>query len=356
MLHHNAPMQILDADATRRLLPFDPLIEALRAKFIEGCETPLRHTHVIDAGSDASASAVTAATGTAAAATPTATETAQAGTLLLMPAWQAGRFLGIKMVSIFPGNAVLGLPGLHSIYLLLDARTGVPLSQLDGNEITSRRTAAASALVASYLAREDASCLLIVGAGRVASVLAQAYRAVRPITQVRVWNRRPESAARLVERLQSEGMEAQVAHDLEQSVRWADVVSCATLSTQPLVQGAWLRPGTHLDLIGAFTPAMRESDDACFQGTRVFVDTEEAALKAGDLIEPMRSGVFEAADVQATLAQLCRQEKPGRRSVTEVTVFKSVGNALEDLAAAELAYAGLSAPSHPNIGSQSKQA
>lgn len=304
---------------------------------------PLRHTHVIDAGSDASASAVTAANGTTAAASPTATETAQVGTLLLMPAWQAGRFLGIKMVSIFLGNAVLGLPGLHSIYLLLDARTGVPLLQLDGNEITSRRTAAASALAAGYLAREDASRLLIVGAGRIARLLAQAYRAVRPITEVRVWNRRPESAARLVERLLSEGIEAQVAHDLEQSVRWADVVSCATLSTQPLVQGAWLRPGTHLDLIGAFMPAMRESDDACFQGTRVFVDTEEALAKAGDLLEPIKSGAFQAADLQATLAQLCRGEKPGRLSGDERTVFKSVGNALEDLAAAELAQAQLSA-------------
>ena len=318
-LAHNAPMQILDADATRRLLPFDRLIEALRAKFIEGCEVPLRHAHAISG----------------------ATGQAQGGTLLLMPAWQPGRFLGIKTVSIFPGNAALGLPGLHSVYLLLDARTGVPLLQLDGNEITSRRTAAASALAASYLAREDASCLLIVGAGRVASVLAQAYRAVRPITQVRVWNRRPESAARLVERLQSEGMEAQVAHDLEPSVRWADIVSCATLSTQPLVQGAWLRPGMHLDLIGAFTPAMRESDDACFAGTRVFVDTDEALTKAADLLEPMRSGTFDASKVQGTLGQLCRQERPGRGSDQEVTVFKSVGNALEDLAAAELAYTQL---------------
>lgn len=315
-LAHNAPMQILDADETRRLLPFDRLIKALRAKFIEGCEAPLRHTHTIEA----------------------APGQAQTGTLLLMPAWQAGRFLGIKTVSIFPGNAALGLPGLHSIYLLLDARTGAPLVQLDGNEITSRRTAAASALAASYLARPDASRLLIVGAGRVAAVLAQAYRAVRPITQVRVWNRSAASGARLVSQLQAQGIDAQATTDLESSVRWADVVSCATLSTQPLVQGAWLRPGTHLDLIGAFTPAMRESDDACFQGTRVYVDTEEALMKAGDLLDPMRSSVFDASQVQGTLAQLCRQQKAGRASAQEVTVFKSVGNALEDLAAAEMAY------------------
>lgn len=328
-------MHVLDADATRHLLPFAPLIAVLRAKFIEGCEAPLRHTHVIGAGQDASAAVVGVSTGTT-------TDAAQAGQLLLMPAWQPGRFLGIKTVSIFPGNAALGLPGLHSIYLLLDARTGVPLLQLDGNEITSRRTAAASALAASYLAREDASRLLIVGAGRVASQLAQAYREVRPIKEVRVWNRSTDSAVRLVERLRSEGIDAEVADDLESSVRWADIVSCATLSTQPLVRGAWLRVGTHLDLIGGFTPAMRESDDACFHGTRVYVDTEEALMKAGDLLEPMRSGVFDASQVQGTLAQLCRQERAGRGSAQELTVFKSVGNALEDLAAAELAYLQLS--------------
>ena len=282
-LHHNAPMQIVDAETTRGLLPFDLLIAALRAKFIEGCEAPLRHTHRIE----------------------TMVDGVSGGNLLLMPAWQAGRFLGIKTVSVFPGNAALGLPGLHSIYLLLDARTGVPLLQLDGNEITSRRTAAASALAASYLAREDASRLLIVGAGRVASLLAQAYRAMRPITQVRVWNRSAAASVRLVSQLQAEGIDADATTDLESSVLWADIISCPTLSTLPLVHGVWLRPGSHLDLIGAFTPAMRESDDACFSGTRVFVDTEEAVAKAGDLLEPMRSGVFKASDVQATLAQLC---------------------------------------------------
>lgn len=330
-LHHNAPMETIDVAQTRALLPFDLLIDAMRTKFIEGCEAPLRHSHVVGAGTQAGNGQPNAGVGMV-------SETAQAGTLLLMPAWQAGRFLGIKMVSIFPGNAALGLPGLHSIYLLLDARTGVPLLQLDGNEITSRRTAAASALAASYLAREDASRLLIVGAGRVAACLAQAYRVVRPIDEVRVWNRSTDSAVRLALRLRSEGIDARVADDLESSVRWADIVSCATLSTQPLVFGAWLRPGTHLDLIGGFTPAMRESDDACFQGTRVFVDTEEALMKAGDLLEPMRSGAFDASQVQATLAKLSRLEKQGRGSAHEVTVFKSVGNALEDLAAAELAY------------------
>jgi ornithine cyclodeaminase/alanine dehydrogenase-like protein (mu-crystallin family) len=312
-------MRIIDSDGTRALLPFQRLIPALRAKFIEGCEAPLRHVHAL-----------------------------KGGTLLLMPAWQPGRLLGIKTVSIFPGNAALGLPGLHSVYLLMDARTGAPLLQLDGNEITSRRTAAASALAAGFLARADSTRLLVLGSGRVGCLLPEAYRAVLPIQQVRVWSRTSESSARLVQRLCAEGIDAQAVFDLEASVRWADIVSCATLSTQPLVRGAWLQPGTHLDLIGGFTPAMRESDEDCFHGTQVFVDTEEALQKAGDLLEPMRSGVFKATDLQGTLAGLCRQEKPGRRSPGEVTVFKSVGNALEDLAAAELAYTQL-VPSLPSF-------
>jgi ornithine cyclodeaminase/alanine dehydrogenase-like protein (mu-crystallin family) len=315
-------MRIIDSEETRALLPFERLIPALRAKFIEGCEAPLRHVHTLEGG-----------------------------TLLLMPAWQPGRFLGIKTVAIFPGNAALGLPGLHSVYLLLDARTGQPLLQLDGNQITSRRTAAASALAAGFLARADSARLLVLGSGRVGSLLPEAYRAVFPIQQVRVWSRTCESGARLAQRLCAEGIDARAVHDLEASVRWADIVSCATLSTQPLVRGAWLQPGTHLDLIGGFTPAMRESDEACFSGTAVFVDTEEALLKAGDLLEPMRSGVFKASDVMGTLAALCRQETPGRRSPAEVTVFKSVGNALEDLAAAELAQSQLP-PSDPSPGAQ----
>ena len=166
-------MIAIDAARTRTLLPFEGLVPALRRMFAAGCEVPQRHTHVI------------------------AGQHGAAGTMLIMPAWQADAYLGVKTICIFPGNAEAGLPGLHSTYVLYDARTGVPLAHIDGNELTARRTAAAAALAASYLAAPQAQALTIIGAGRVASVLAQAYRLVRPIRRVRIWNRNPERARAL---------------------------------------------------------------------------------------------------------------------------------------------------------------
>ena len=308
-------MRVIDAEATRRHLPFGALIAALRQRFAEGCEVPLRHTHRI--GND--------------------------GTLLLMPAWRAGARLGLKTVAIFPGNSLLGLPGLHSTYLLFDARTGLPLASLDGDEITSRRTAAASALAASYLARTDARKLLIVGAGRVAALLAEAMRAVRPITQVQVWNHRAASAERLVARLREQGADAHACTDLQAAVQQADIVSCATLSTTALIEGAWLRPGTHLDLIGSFTPEMHEADAACFARCSVFVDTPEALAKSGDVLQAKASGAFDETRLRATLATLCSGAHAGRASDAECTLFKAVGSALEDLAAAELVFDAVAA-------------
>ena len=316
------PLLIIDAATTRQHLAFDRLIPAVEQMFAQGCVVPPRHSHRV--GQD------------------------EGGTVLLMPAWRAGGLLGIKTVSIFPGNAKRGLPGLHSVYMLMDASNGVPLAMIDGDEITSRRTVAASALAAHFLARPDASRLLVIGAGRVARLLPEAYRAVLPITEILVWARRPEAARALAEQFAAAGLKTSVADDLRAAVARADVVSCATLSEAPLVRGAWLAPGTHLDLIGAFTPAMRETDDACFSGTRVFVDTDEAWAKAGDLLAPIAAGVFAVADVQATLAQLCRGERAGRTGAHEITVFKSVGTALEDLAAGTLVYQrALNGPAGP---------
>ena len=307
-------MQHVDAVTTRRHLGMAPLIEALRAMFIAGCEVPTRHAHHL-------------------CGAPGTTE--PGGTLLVMPAWQPGLRLGLKTVTVFPGNSARGMPGLHSTYLLFDAATGAPLAQLDGDEITSRRTAAASALAASFLARPDARRLLIVGTGRVAQLMAEAMRAVRAIDEVQVWNHRPASALALAARLRDVGYRANATQDLAHAVRAADIVSSATLSTAALIQGAWLRPGTHVDLIGSFTPQMREADAACFARSRVFVDTHEALAKSGDLLEAIAAGAFDATRLQATLAELCRGERPGRSADADITLFKSVGSALEDLAAAE---------------------
>lgn len=305
-------MRIIDAIATREALPFDRLIPALRALFAAGCEVPARQVH-----------------GVAAPGAPAVTS-------LVMPAWVPGGHYGVKIVNIAPGNAARGLPGLHASYLLFDAATGVPLALLDGDQITSRRTAAASALAASWLARPDARHLLVVGAGRVAELLPAAYRVVRPIDRVSVWARKPAQAEALAAQWRADGQPAQAVTDLAGAVRVADIVSCATLATDPVVQGGWLRPGSHLDLIGSFTPAMREADDACLAGAALYVDTDEALTKSGDLLGPLARGVITAAQVRGTLASLARGEASGRRSADERTVFKSVGTALEDLAAAML--------------------
>jgi ornithine cyclodeaminase len=315
-------MKTFDSASTLAALPFERLIPALEQMFITGCEVPLRHTHQL-----------------------TAPDGSQ-GTVLIMPAWLAGRYLGIKTVNIFPGNAARGLPGLFSTYTLYDAQTGQPLAQLDGDQITARRTAAASALAASKLARADSRRLLVVGAGRVAALLPRAYGEVLPIAEVAVWARDPAQASALAEAWRSDGLPALAAGDLAAAAAWADVVSCATLATAPLIQGAWLRQGSHLDLIGGFTPQMREADDACFAGASVYVDTDEAVQKSGDLLGPISRGVLSAQDIRGTLADLCRRHPAGqtadptaaRRSATERTVFKSVGTALEDLAAAVLMY------------------
>jgi ornithine cyclodeaminase len=309
-------MRLFDSSATRAALPFDALIAALESMFLAGCEVPARHVHAIGGAGG------------------------EQGKVLIMPAWQQGGYMGIKTVNIFPGNAARGMPGLFSTYILYDAATGEPLAQIDGDEITSRRTAAASALAARYLAREDAASLLVVGSGRVASMLPHAYRAVRPIREVVVWSRNHDAALRLAAELAAAGFDARASTELEAAARKADIVTCATLATEPVIRGEWLQAGSHLDLIGSFTPQMREADDACFAGARLYVDTLEALQKSGDLLGPMARGVFTPADIGGTLEALCRGQAKGRRDSAERTVFKSVGTALEDLAAAILVMDG----------------
>ncbi len=306
-------MRTLSAADVARALPYPKLIDAIQAMFRSGCETPLRHHHTVKTGG------------------PDAT-------LLLMPAWRQGRRMGVKIVSVYPENPAKGLPAVIGVYMLFDAATGEPLAALDGPELTVRRTACASALAARFLAREDASSLLMIGAGAMAPHLVRAHAAVRPIRRVRLWNRNGEKSARLAQTLSAEGFDAAAAPDLEAAVREADIVSCATLSAEPLVRGDWLRPGAHLDLVGAFRPHMRESDDEAVRRARIYCDTRAGALsEAGDLADPIRRGVIAPDDIVADLFELCRGEKRGREAADEITLFKSVGPALEDLAAAELA-------------------
>jgi ornithine cyclodeaminase len=312
------PPIVIDAARTRASLSFPRLIPALRDAFATGAQVPLRHHHFMPQPDGSTA------------------------TILIMPAWQRA-FVGIKIVTIFPENGKKALPGLFSSYLLCDGDTGQHMALIDGNEITSRRTAGIAALGASFLAREDATRLLVVGAGRIASLAADAVRAVRPIARVAVWNVNPAGAERLVARLRAGGIDARVAPDLAQAVSEADIVSCATLAPRPIIKGAWLRPGTHLDLIGSFTPFMREADDEVFRRGRVWVDTYDALKESGELLDPIRSGVFAAEDIRGSLAELCRGECRGRTGADEITVFKAVGTALSDIAAAGLVWRDFSA-------------
>jgi ornithine cyclodeaminase len=264
--------------------------------------------------------------------------------LLLMPAWTAaakdGAYLGVKIVSVYPGNAARGLPSVSGTYLLMRGETGEPLAVIDGQALTLWRTAAASALAASYLARQDSRRLVMVGAGALAPNLIAAHASVRPIAEVLVWNRNPQRAEELAATLFDRPYSVRATTDVESAVRRADIVSCATLSSDPLVKGAWLKPGTHLDLVGAFTPKMRESDDEAVRRARIFVDTRAGALKeAGDIVQPLAAGIIRDSDIAGDLFELCCGRVAGRQSAEEITLFKSVGTALEDLAAAGLAYA-----------------
>ncbi|HXF46429.1 MAG TPA: ornithine cyclodeaminase family protein [Burkholderiaceae bacterium] len=303
------------AEQVHAALPFARLIDALAQAFARGAQVPLRHVHRLN----------------------------DDDLLLLMPAWRnesaaAAGALGVKLVTVMPGAAARGASTVAATYLLLDRATGELRAVLDGEALTLRRTAAASALAARYMARADATHLLVIGAGKLAPYMLRAHCAARPaLVHVRLWARNRERAAAAAQRLRDEGLPVDAATDLEAAVREAHIVSCATTATTPVVRGAWLAPGTHLDLVGGFTPQMREADDEAVARARIVVDTYAGALaEAGDLVQPLAAGVIARENVVAELAQLVRGEVAGRTSEGEITLFKSVGTALEDLAAAEL--------------------
>jgi ornithine cyclodeaminase len=323
-------MRLMNASEVEATLETEALVEQLRQTFRAGASVPQRHHHAVPVPGAADA------------------------TLLIMPAWQEGRYMGVKIVTVFPGNAEKSLPSVMGAYALLSARTGEPLCMIDGRMLTLRRTACASALAAKYLARPDASRLLMVGTGALAPHLILAHAQVRPIREVLVWGRSPAKAERLARNLTGRRIKVQATTDLEGAVGGADIISCATLSKEPLVRGEWLKEGQHIDLVGGFTPEMREADDAAIDRARVFVDTYPGALKeAGDIVQPIRSGVIAEKSIAGDLAELTQGRVAGRRFHNQITLFKSVGTAIEDLAAAILVFEtmlGTAAELGPNTG------
>jgi ornithine cyclodeaminase len=296
-------------------LPFTSLIEGLREAFASGkIVTPPRAHLAYDgeAGQDQS-------------------------TLLLMPAWKPGEELGVKVVTVTPGNGKRTLPSVQGVYLLFDAATGSCTHVFDAAMLTARRTAATSALASSMLSRPESESMLMVGTGVLAPHLIEAHATVRPIRQVMVWGRDSAKSKQLVNSLSlGNGIVVESVTGLEEACGRADIISCATLAKEPLLVGGWIRAGTHIDLVGSYLPTTREVDDAVISGAQLFVDHEGALKESGDLAIPLKTGLLHLEDVRATLSELCNDSKPGRTSAKEITLFKSVGHAMEDLVAARI--------------------
>ncbi|CAO3350815.1 ornithine cyclodeaminase family protein [Azospirillum palustre] len=308
-------MRTVSGAELRSVLHHRMLVERLRQTFRAGVEAPPAHRHWVE------------------------TYGASDGALLLAPAWQVNQAIGLRIDTIFPDNAGSDLPRTQGVYLLVDGKTGVPQVLMDSSATLGRRSgAASSALAASYLARPDADRMLVVGTGPLALELVEAHTAVRPLRHVLVWGRDPQKARKLAARFHRPKFRIEATADLEGAVRGADIVVCATASHSPLIRGDWLQPGQHLDLLGGVTPEMREVDDECIRRARVFVDSRDRTpAEAGDIAQPLASGVLTADDIAGDLFELGRGERAGRRFYDQITLFKSVGTALADLCAARLA-------------------
>ncbi|PSH67420.1 MULTISPECIES: ornithine cyclodeaminase family protein [Phyllobacterium] len=316
-------MKLISPAEVDALLSWPDMIAAIEQAFRQGVIQPVRHHHTVERPDGA------------------------ASTLLLMPAWSdfdalgdsSKGYMGVKIVTVSPDNGAVSKPAVMGVYLLLDGKTGEPRALIDGQRLTLWRTAGASALAARYLAREDASKLVVIGAGALSGFLARAHSAVRPIDQISIWNRSLAGAEKVAAELVQEGFNARAVDDKDAAIAAADIITAGTLSTEPLILGKHLKPGTHVDLIGAFTPTMRESDDECVKRARVFVDTKDGAMKeGGDIVQPIKAGVVTTTHVIGDLFDLTRGTVKGRQSAGEITLFKSVGAALEDLAAGILVY------------------
>jgi ornithine cyclodeaminase len=263
--------------------------------------------------------------------------------LLISPAWQSGQALGVKLTAIFPGNTAKfpELANENGLYILFDQDTGVPKVALQSDALTRLKTAADSMLAASFLARKGAENILILGSGPIAYQFAHAYRFMFPnIKRFFIWNRTQAKAAGMAQRLSADEIfstvQVQQVTDLQTTVGKSDIIVCATSANEPLVKGAWVSAGTHIDLVGAYTPQMRESDDELIKRAIVCVDTRELTITGcGDLCSPISNGVIDEAHIVADLYQLCHKEHLGRQHDSQITLFKNSGGPHLDLMAAQ---------------------
>lgn len=310
-------MIFIDAEATARALPYDRLVERLRDVYSNEQMGALRE--LLDLES------LNGVPGTC---------------MAVMPAFGPGHDITTKIFTLFPDNPSRGMPTVQAIVAVFDSKDGTPKAIVDGTEVTLRRTSSMSALASDYLARKDSSRLVVCGAGALAPHAALAHASVRPITSIGVWARRPEAAAAVVEKLTVEcsDIQAEVVTDLAEACSGADIVSCQTSASDPFVFGEWLQPGTHLDLVGSHSPEKRECDDEAVRRSSVYVDVMETSLReAGDILIPVKNGTITRNDIVGDLSDLARGIVQGRTSDNQITLYKSTGSSLADLAGAELA-------------------
>jgi ornithine cyclodeaminase/alanine dehydrogenase-like protein (mu-crystallin family) len=309
-------MLFINAETVHQALTFPKLVNALQVAFTENIQVPPRLHFDIE--------------------NPKASRET---TLLMMPAWQVGNVAGIKLVTVAPENGQKNLPTIQGTYLLLDVDTGSMKAMMDAPSLTAKRTAAASALASRYLSRKDSNTLLVIGTGTLAPHLIAAHASVRPIKQIFVWGRNFKKAQEVCQQVAYLNISCTAVEDLECYVKQADIISCATMSTKPLIFGKWLKEGQHLDMVGAYRPDMREMDDECLTRSAIFVDNFESAVReTGDIAIPLAESVITKNDINSDLFALCRNTFSFNRDKSDITVFKSVGHALEDLAAAKLVF------------------
>lgn len=304
-------MKFISAENIAAVFDYKEFIPLLREAFLGDFTVPQRHHYEYENGVGDNTS-----------------------TLLLMPAWSSGQYVGIKTVTVSPYNGDFDLPSIQGIYTLIDARNGLVKTQMEAKMLTVKRTAATSALASLYLSREDTNTLLMVGTGALAPELIKAHCSVRPIKKVLIWGRSMEKAQAVKALLTDLELEIEAVSSLEEAIPQADIISIATLSKEPLVFGKWLKPGQHLDLVGAYKPDMRETDDEALKRSSLFIDHPGALKESGDLAIPLADGVISEKDIKSQLKALSKADQLARRSDTEITLFKSVGHALEDLAGA----------------------
>jgi ornithine cyclodeaminase len=307
-------MIVLDTPQIRALVAMPRLIDCLETAFRKTFTVPARQVEPMPGGAG--------------------------GRLFFsMPAFDPDGGAVVKLATYVPENAHSSVPAIQAAIVVFD-EAGTPTAMLDGTIVTQLRTGAASALASRYLSREDSAKLVVIGTGALAPNMALAHCAVRPIERIAICGRNADRAGATVEAVRGligPGIEVLVSNSVEDEVAGADIVCCATSSATPVVRGNWLRPGTFVDLVGNFSHDKREADDETVLRSRVFVDTMAGALaEAGELLIPIEAGIVTREHIEGDLAALASGQVMGRRNDREITLFKSVGTAIEDLAAARL--------------------